>query len=203
MGKFEIFLLLLGVGLLAFFSQMPNSSTGGAYPEAPQRSEVRGPGLARGLGEFEGVPILARFSAASFKVVDGDSIRILTADAGEVDLRLASIDAPEWNQTGGRAAKKHLEALTSGRTATFFQTGTDRYQRPVVFMFVDGLKSGAVSGEQLEVNAQMVADGFAWHAIKFSSSERLAQLEASARSERLGLWAASDPQSPWEYRDRE
>lgn len=195
MGKFEIFLLLLGIGALAFFSQMPRGNV--AIDDLPKG--VSAPGMASppvgtgGLGEYEGAAILARFSTDSFRVVDGDSIRIKTAGVGEVDLRLASIDAPELKQTGGRAAKRHLQSITAGRTATFLQTDTDRYQRPVVFMFVKG---------QQEVNALMVADGFAWHAIRFSSSDRLAQLEASAKAKRLGLWADPNPQPPWEYRDR-
>lgn len=193
MGKFETFLLLLGVGALAFFSQMPPSDVSCDRSPAGVVGEQ-----ASGLSVYEGAPVLARFSSDSFKVVDGDSIRMVTAENREVDLRLASIDAAELNQTGGRAAKRHLEAITAGRTATFVQTDIDRYQRAVVFMFVNDSNAGG----QQEVNARMVADGFAWHAIKFSSSERLAELEASAKAKRLGLWAEPNPQPPWEYRDR-
>ena len=209
MGKFEIFLLVLGVGLLVLLSQMPTdnlaiagSSTGTANPQASQRLVLRESGQASGWGEFEEIPVLARFSADAFKVVDGDSIRISTADAGELDLRLAAIDAPELNQAGGQAAKRHLKAITAGGRATFLQTDTDRYQRAVVFMFVDRPNSTGGSVRQQEVNAQMIADGFAWHAIKFSSSDRLTKLEASAKSKRLGLWADANPQPPWEYRGR-
>lgn len=203
MGKFEIFLLLLGVMALAFFSQMPmedvatsRSQTGIGAPQIPQIERQQSG------GQYEGDPVVATFSSDSFKVIDGDSIRIRTVDAGEIDLRLASIDAPELNQANGRAAKRRLEAITAGRTATFVQTDTDRYQRPVVFMFVNASNSAGTSGGQREVNAQMVADGFAWHATQFSSSERLAELEASARAKRLGLWADPNPQPPWDYRDR-
>ena len=205
MGKFEIFLLLIGIGALAFFSQMPtaNVATDGSPTGVANQQVVQQTVQANGVAEYEGVPVLARFIADSFKVVDGDSIRMLTADAGEVDLRLASIDAPEWNQSGGQAAKRHLDALTAGRRATFLQTVTDRYQRAIVFMFGNAPNSNGVAAGQREVNAQMIADGFAWHAIKYSSSERLKKLEASAKAKRLGLWADPNPQPPWEYRDRE
>ena len=201
MGKFELFLLLIGIGALAFFSQMPTADVPSAGAPNQQASPKQS-GQVGGLGTFDGFPILARFASDSFKVVDGDSIRMVTVDAGEVDLRLASIDAPEWNQTGGQAAKRHLEALTTGRRATFLQTDTDRYQRAVVFMFVDAPSTDGLSVRPQEVNAQMVADGFAWHAVKYSSSDRLNQLEATAKAKRLGLWADPDPQPPWEYRDR-
>ncbi len=199
MVKFEIFLLLLGVGALAFFSQMPVSDVATDGSQPPVRPQVQ---QGSGVGQYDGHQVLAHFSASIFKVVDGDSIRMMTADAGAVDLRLASIDAPELNQAGGRAAKKHLETITAGRTATFLQTDTDRYQRAVVFMFVNDLNSGDVSGGQQEVNAKMVADGFAWHAIQFSSSDRLARLEGAAKAKRLGLWADVNPQPPWVFRDQ-
>jgi len=206
MDKFEILLLLVGIAALAVFSQMPpgNVNTQSGAPNVPPQSQTlpNGSVPAGGLGTFDGVPILARFSADSFKIVDGDSIRLMTADAGEVDLRMASIDAPEWNQTGGQAAKRHFQSLTAGRRATFLQTDTDRYKRAVVFMFVDPLNSDGAFTQSQEVNAQMIADGFAWHAIKYSSSGRLNQLEAYARAKRLGLWADPHPQPPWEYRDR-
>ena len=210
MGKFELFLLLVGIGALAFFSQMPaaqDPSSGTlsqpvlhqpvSQQPVPKQSDQVG-----GQGTFDGFPILARFSSDSFQVVDGDSIRMVNPETGKVELRLASIDAPEWNQTGGQAAKRHLEAITTGRRATFLQTDTDRYQRAVVFMFVDVENPDGASFRPQEVNAQMVADGFAWHAVKYSSSERLNRLEATAKAKRLGLWADPNPQPPWEYRAR-
>jgi len=205
LGKFELFLLLIGIGALAFFSQMPTAHVPPASASSQQASQLPVPKPSApviGRGTFDGLPILARFSSDSFQVVDGDSIRIATADAGEVDLRLASIDAPEWNQTGGQAAKLHLEAITAGRRATFLQTDTDRYQRAVVFMFVDVPSLEDVTMRTQEINAQMVADGFAWHAVKYSSSERLNRLEVIAKAKRLGLWVDPNPQPPWEYRDR-
>lgn len=218
MGKFELFLLIVGVVALVVYGQMPPHDQSVAidtppvvYP-SPNQSRgdstlVDGVSGGAGGGEIYGFPILRQFSAVNFDIVDGDSIRLATPD-GRVDLRLASIDAPEWTQTSGQAAKRKLQRLTAGRRATFFQTDTDRYDRPVVFMFVsgsqasDGATEGWVGNNQIDVNAQMVADGFAWHAIKYSSSERLAWFEQYAISRRSGLWAGDNPVPPWEFRAR-
>ena len=197
MSKFDILLLIVGFGALVFFSQMPMQG----LPTDVQPAVVLNPDQqANGPDQIYGFPVLARFSVTQFKIVDGDSIRLQTSDGGEIDLRLASIDAPELNQTSGKSAKQHLEALTAGRTATFLQTDTDRYQRRVVFMFVT-----VASGELLqtmEVNAQMVADGFAWHSVKYSNREQLSWLQQQAKQNRLGLWATLNPVPPWDYRDR-
>ncbi len=191
MGKFEVFLLLVGVGALVFFSQMP---------PAPQRPVVIATGATLDVAEINGLPVIAQFSADAFKVVDGDSIRIETGPGKTIDLRLASIDAPELRQSAGRMALQHLRSITAGKSATFYQTDTDRYQRAVVFMYVSVSNADGVSERPLQVNAQMVADGFAWHATQHSSDRRLDQLQQRAMQQRLGLWADPNPTPPWEHR---
>ena len=197
MGKFELLLLIVGIGALVFFSQMPMQNWPGDVQPAVVLTQNQ---RSSGVEEIYGFPVLAQFSATDFKVVDGDSIRLQTSDAGEIDLRLASIDAPELNQSDGRSAKQHLERLTAGRTATFLQTDTDRYQRRVVFMFVTVANGGMQ--QPMEVNAQMVADGYAWHSVKYSSREQLSWLQQQAKEKRLGLWEKSNPMPPWDYRNR-
>ena len=206
--KFELFLLILGIGALAIFSQMPMGDwTASTEPNAslPAPEVSANPGSGGGFGQIEGLPILAQFSASDFSIVDGDSIRLkanpaVAGGSQAIDLRLASVDAPELNQTSGQAAKRHLQLLTAGRSATFLQTDTDRYKRPVVFMFV-GVPSAGTAGT-MDVNAQMVADGYAWHAVSFSSSERLESLQQQAKMRRVGLWAEGNPVPPWEHRKR-
>ncbi len=53
------------------------------------------------------------------------------------------------------------------------------------------------------MNAAMVAKGFAWHYKQFSKDETLAELEAKARGERLGLWQERAPVPPWEFRRKD
>jgi endonuclease YncB( thermonuclease family) len=51
------------------------------------------------------------FSATVTYIVDGDGIRL---DNG-LEVRLGDFDAPEWNEPGGKQAKRALSNLTLGR----------------------------------------------------------------------------------------
>ena len=66
----------------------------------------------------------------------------------------------------------------------------DRYGRPIAHVSIDGL----------DVNAEQVKRGFAWVFLRYSNDPALLELEAQAKSARLGLWADSDPIAPWDWR---
>lgn len=115
------------------------------------------------------------------RVVDGDTIVI-----GETRIRLEGIDAPESGQTCnrrwlgtwpcGEAATTHLALLVRDRIVRCDSRGTDLYGRMLGVCFTEGL----------ELNADMVRNGFAWAFVKYSS--RLVEAEASARALQLGIW---------------
>jgi endonuclease YncB( thermonuclease family) len=89
---------------------------------------------------------------------DGDAIRC--GGKGR-SARLYAIDAPEMPGSchPGRqctpgdpfASRDHLRALTAGRAVSCRQIDTDRYQRPVLQCFADGV----------DLSCAMVRDGFA------------------------------------------
>ena len=58
--------------------------------------------------------------------------------------------------------------------------------------------------EEIAVNAQMVADGYAYHYAKYSADcpngALLASLETDAQQQRQGLWTNPDAERPWDYR---
>ena len=64
--------------------------------------------------------------------------------------------------------------------------GKDRYGRTIGDVFVG----------QTNVNEKMVADGWAWNFLKYSKSQRLAELEKEAREAKRGLWAGKAPIAP-------
>ena len=133
----------------------------------------------------------------NFQVVDGDSIRWNNA-TGTVDYRLASIDAPELSQPFGQRAKKYLQTILAGKELTAYQNDVDRYGRRVAYLFAT---SPSRPGVAEDINARMVADGYAWHAIRHSQNPNLTRLEATARSSAMGLWEQRTPVAPWDYRD--
>ena len=151
---------------------------------------------ANGL-RIDGQAITSIDKIRNFRIVDGDSIRWNTA-TGDVDYRLASIDAPELNQPFGQRSKQYLQMILAGKELTAYQTDVDRYGRRVAFIFAT---SPDRPGVAQEINAQMVADGYAWHAVRHSQNLNLARLETVARTARLGLWEQRAPVAPWDHRD--
>ena len=124
-------------------------------------------------------------------VLDGDSLEVLV-DRRPVQVRLAAIDAPEWDQTRGKDAKKALSTLAFGKQVVVKTKGKDNNERTL----------GLVEVEGRELNAAMLEQGWAWHFKRFDEDEKLAKLEAEARKAKRGLWADKNPTPPWEYRDK-
>lgn len=148
---------------------------------------------------IDGMPVLEVIRLTGARVVDGDSIRIPTANGQEVDIRLASIDAPESQQAFGQEAAAYLESLTQGRELIGWRTGTDRYERLLTFVFVE-----QPDGELFEINAQMIRAGYAWHYRQYSSNPVLDSFEREAQTARIGLWnSAEQPVPPWEFRNEQ
>ena len=51
-----------------------------------------------------------------------------------------------------------------------------------------------------DVSAEMLKVGMAWHYKQYSKDEEYAELENTARQQKIGLWADKNPVVPWEYR---
>ncbi|HPC88952.1 MAG TPA: thermonuclease family protein [Methanothrix sp.] len=96
-------------------------------------------------------------------VVDGDTIYVqiqgYDSRIGNISVRLADIDCPELNATGGPAAKQYAFQELNGCTVTLDlddKTGRDRYCRWVAVVF---LEEG--EGTLLNFNRKMVEAGHA------------------------------------------
>jgi endonuclease YncB( thermonuclease family) len=99
---------------------------------------------------------------------------------------LSEIDAPEHGQDFGQQSKDALADLVFGKEVRVVTHGKDRYGRTIGDVFVG----------QTNVNEKMVADGWAWNFLKYSKSQRLAELEKEAREAKRGLWAGKAPIAP-------
>jgi micrococcal nuclease len=69
----------------------------------------------------------------------------------------------------------------------------DRHGRTVAIVLVDGHN----------INHEMVAEGWAWACQKHKSRHNdleYIHAEEEARAKKLGLWAQSNPQPPWEFK---
>jgi endonuclease YncB( thermonuclease family) len=115
------------------------------------------------------------------QVDDGDTVDIRTGD-GDVEVRLAGINAPESGECFSRGATDRLRSLVAGETVAIEATGVDQFDRTLAYLTL---------GDTL-VNLEMVMSGSAIattpdHGDVVGSA--LLAAEEEAFSARLGLWA--------------
>ena len=125
-------------------------------------------------------------------IKDGDTIEMLV-DSLPIRIRLASIDCPEKNQAFGQKAKQFTSDLCFGKIVTAVKTDVDRYGRTIAIIH---LPDGSC------LNNELLKSGFAWHYKKYSQDNTLAQMEITARENKLGLWLDPAPVAPWEFRHK-
>ncbi|MGE0237167.1 MAG: thermonuclease family protein [Parvibaculaceae bacterium] len=127
-------------------------------------------------------------------VIDGDTLLV-----GGQEVRIHGIDAPETSQKCqlpkgtwdcSYAAVAALQAVTHGKTVTCTGHEMDQYGRLIARCSTDGFP---------DIGASLVAAGYAWAFIKYSTD--YVGLEKAPRAKRIGIWQ-SKTQPPWEYRAR-
>lgn len=147
---------------------------------------------AGGLAKADGGHTATANQSLTCRVVvvsDGDTLTCLTDGKQQLKVRLHAIDASEKQQAFGQQAKKHLSDLVYNQTVTLNITDTDRYGRTVADITLGSLN----------VNQQMVKDGYAWAYHRYGGT-RYAQEEKTARQAKLGLWRDAHPIEPSQWR---
>lgn len=123
-------------------------------------------------------------------VNDGDTVTCLDTDGRHVRIRLAGIDAPEFDQPGGMASRQALAAKLAGGVVRVAGDARDQHGRLL----------GTLWDGERNLNLEMVAEGWAWSFGGFSEDDDFAAAEAAARRARRGLWAGPQPVSPSQWR---
>jgi len=131
------------------------------------------------------------FTGKVVGVTDGDTITVLHLKT-QHKIRLEHIDAPEGRQAFGNKAKQALSAKVFGKSVTIRWTKRDRYKRII----------GGVWIGQRFINAEMVAEGMAWHYKKYSKNKMIAAAENKARTFKQGLWSDATAVAPWDFRKK-
>ena len=136
--------------------------------------------------------ISAELTAKVIKVVDGDTIDVLTDDKETIRIRLNGIDCPERGQPFGNNAKQFVSDSVGGQMVRIVTHGDDRYGRAIGDIYHDGTL----------LNLSLVKAGLAWHYVKYATDrEDLVQAEQQARALQTGLWGGShEPIPPWDWR---
>jgi len=126
-------------------------------------------------------------------VCDGDTINVLT-EGKSYRIRLAGIDAPEKDQPMGEEISYVVKKMLPKGTPVRVQCiDYDRkWKRHVAWIWDD---------EGQLINAMLVAMGLAYWYRDFAPDDRyLAELEALARQDRVGVWSRDDLVRPWDHR---
>ncbi len=126
-------------------------------------------------------------------VSDGDTLWVRPDAGGRPrKLRIDGIDAPEICQTGGEAAREVLKRRVLHQHVEVTVWRHDVYGRGLARIGLDGNDLGA----------QMVRAGQAWSYRWRGNPGPYAVEEARARAAGLGLFVASQPELPRDFRQR-
>lgn len=133
------------------------------------------------------------------KVLDGDSVILRAADQQTHEIRLAAIDAPEYDQAYAELAKQYLTKLIHNQTVCVRWQYIDDYQRKIGTVFL---------GDK-DINLNLISEGLAWHYKRFQTTQspenrqRYSQYEHDARVANIGIWSQAYPIAPWNWRMQE
>ncbi|KAG7565887.1 Staphylococcal nuclease (SNase-like) OB-fold [Arabidopsis suecica] len=105
-------------------------------------------------------------------------------------IRLSGIDSPESKMPYGKEAHDELLKMVEGKCLKVLVYTEDRYGRCVGDIYCNGKF----------VQEVMLKKGLAWHYVAYDKRAELAKWENEARQKRIGLWASSNPEKPWEWR---
>ncbi|HNP94262.1 MAG TPA: thermonuclease family protein [Cyclobacteriaceae bacterium] len=133
-------------------------------------------------------------------VLDGDTIEVLK-EGRAVRIRLNGIDAPEKDQPYGMKSKMFVSDFIYGKTVKIVEKEKDRYGRMIADVYTTPVND--TSDYSAWVNQVMIGAGLAWHYKRYSSDEKLANAEITARKLKLGLWAEANPTPPWDWRRKD
>jgi endonuclease YncB( thermonuclease family) len=141
-------------------------------------------------------PVLAdTMQGVVIVVIDGDTLLFKpdhygAASRAFLKIRLADIDAPEKDQPYGEASARALAAWVLDQRVEVDTVATDVYGRTIARIRVG----------ELQVNGEMVRQGFAWASTWSRSNAALRDAQQAARHARRGLWQDDSPTPPWTWR---
>jgi endonuclease YncB( thermonuclease family) len=136
--------------------------------------------------------VYADFNGKVVKVIDGDTVDILTIKKQKIRVRLLDIDAPESKQAYGNVSRKYLASLIAGKNVFVKENKKDIYKRTL----------GTIFFNKVNINAKMVEQGYAW-AYRYkgvANNKMMVKLETRAKQNKKGLWKDKHPIAPWDFR---
>lgn len=124
-----------------------------------------------------------------FRVSDGESFWLISGKNRE-KVRLYGLDVPESTQPYEKECKRALKNKIAGKIVTVESQGRDGNDRIL----------GKVMLNDEDINEWMIANGFAWCALRQSEESQYEQAQEKAKEAKLGLWSRQGPIPPWQWR---
>ena len=125
------------------------------------------------------------------RVIDGDTIQIISPKKKLQHVRLYGIDAPELGQKSGVASSRYLSNRIENKRVHIVLHGTDYYGR---------LLGEIYDNNGQNINKEMVQFGLAWVYRRAVQNAQWLKLDRTAKKKRVGLWRGHFPTPPWQYR---
>ena len=170
-----------------------------------RKSPFSTPGIRLTRGLLLGFIMVSSLTIAHAEVIEGRVVRIVDGDTIVVEgqgirqkVRLSAIDTPERDQPWGDSATREMRRLVAGKDVSVHWYKTDRWDRLIGNVLVDGEDAGLL----------MIERGMAWHFTRYADEQTPADQKAyaaaedAARRSRRGLWSDTQPIPPWEWRKR-
>lgn len=146
---------------------------------------------------------IGQISGRVVQVKDGDSFtmrldRDNSANAikfngqSEIEVRLSSIDAPEYFQTYGQECRQELTNIIGSQTISLDPVDQDKYGRTIAVVYI----------ANINVNREMVRRGCAWAYRRYLKDFSMLALEREAKQQKVRIWSqdASKIKPPWQER---
>lgn len=124
------------------------------------------------------------------RIIDGDTFFIRDGKS-LLSVRLAGIDAPERGQPFASQAHDALKEFLGKKDLLIHKAGVDSKDKKVLV---------SVTSDGINVNSEMVKQGWAWCVESNAPDAELTALEKEAQKAKRGVWADEAPVSPWAYR---
>lgn len=117
-------------------------------------------------------------------VHDGDTFY---TNSGKT-IRLAEIDAPEYDQSYGIEARNYLASLVLYRKVKLIKVAYDKkWGRDVCEVYINGIW----------VNKAIVEAGYAW---AYKGLSKLHNVQIEAKNAKKGMWISNYNEPPFKYR---
>jgi endonuclease YncB( thermonuclease family) len=136
-------------------------------------------------------PLLA-WEGKIISVINGDLMTV-QHDGREERLRLYGVDTPDEPQDFGKEAREFTSKRVLGKIVEVMPISQDRYGNTVAIVSVGGIS----------LNRELVSSGLAW---VYSGGcirpecKQWKELETETREWKIGLWSATNPTPPWDFR---